>query len=118
MLAVRFPDLKPRLDAVIRRLLDLLVIVKANVYHPSFGGSYSIKKVLPALVPEMSYDDLDIRDGSAAIAQFAAMAHGQYSAQEVASTRENLLKYCKRDTEAMVRLHERLLEMGQVAGPI
>jgi hypothetical protein len=114
-LAVRFPDLKPRIDAVIGRLLDLLDIVRANVYHPSFGGSYSIKKVLPALVPELSYANLDIRDGSAAIAQFAAMALGKYSAQEVAATRENLLRYCKRDTEAMVRLHERLLEMRRMA---
>src|SRR3989449_7444059 len=34
--------------------------------HPDFGGSFSIKKTLPALVPGVSYGDLKIADGETA----------------------------------------------------
>jgi hypothetical protein len=112
-LAAKFPDLAPSINAVVRRLVDLLDIVKAGVYHPGFSGSYSIKKVLPALVPELSYSDLDIRDGSTAVAQFAEMARGQCPPGEADAARRRLLEYCKRDTEAMVRLHEKLLGLCQ-----
>jgi hypothetical protein len=37
-----------------------------HVYHPAFAGSYSLKSVLPALVPEMSYEEMEVADGVAA----------------------------------------------------
>ncbi|MBD3350946.1 MAG: hypothetical protein GF364_05615 [Candidatus Lokiarchaeota archaeon] len=58
----------------------------------------------------MSYDGLKIGDGSNAMAAFAYMAMGRYSAEEMALVRENLLEYCGQDTMAMVRLHEKLGE--------
>jgi len=72
-------------------------------------GSYSIKYVLPALVPEMSdaYTNLDlIQNGGEAMNAFAQMS----SIDEVEKTamREALLKYCELDTLAMVRVLERL----------
>ena len=51
-----FPDLSQELDLIIERLVDLHKIIRDNYYHPDFHGSTSIKKVLPILVPEMSYD--------------------------------------------------------------
>ena len=46
------------------RLWDLLPVVRNNVYHPAFAGSYSMKSVLPALVPEMSYEGMAGRERS------------------------------------------------------
>ncbi|MEY2536427.1 MAG: hypothetical protein QOG67_167 [Verrucomicrobiota bacterium] len=103
-----FPDLAELLQAVVRRLCDLHTIVEDNAYHPKFRGSFSIKKVLPALVPGLSYADLRIGDGDTAIARFAAMANGGITGDAATRTREDLLEYCKRDTLAMVRLHEAL----------
>jgi predicted RecB family nuclease len=112
----RFPDLSAPLQAILDRLVDLHPIIADHVYHPDFHGSFSIKKVLPALVPDLSYDDLEIRNGDAAITRFARMARGEIVGPEVETTWRQLLRYCERDTLAMVRLHERLIELasGQV----
>ena len=105
------PELDEELNAVINRLVDLSVIVTSHVYHPEFRGRSSIKAVLPALVPEMSYDGLAIGDGETAIARFAQMARGEISGDAVTHTRKQLLEYCQLDTLAMVRLHDALLAM-------
>jgi len=108
----RFMDLAGPLDQILGRIFDLLPIIKDNIYHPAFRGSFSIKKVLPALVPELSYKNLDIRDGDTAIARFARMAKGGMAEDDIEKTRKSLLDYCCLDTFAMVRLHEALNEMA------
>jgi len=107
-----FPDLIPKLQAILDRLLDLLPIIRDYIYHPEFKGSFSIKKVLPALVPDLSYKGLSIADGDTAITRFARMARGEISGDAVLTTRKELLNYCRMDTLAMVRLHERLSELA------
>lgn len=107
-LAERFPDLAVPLKAIIDRLVDLLAIVEKNIYHPAFGGSFSIKSVLPALVSELSYEGLGVRNGDMAITRFARMARGEISGDAAEKTRQELLEYCQLDTFAMVRLHEAL----------
>jgi hypothetical protein len=108
----RFPDLADQLTAILNRLIDLLPIIQDHVYHPDFHGSFSIKHVLPALVPSLSYEGLDIRNGDMAIARFAGMARGAVSGAEVETTRRQLLEYCKLDTFAMVSLHEVLYHLA------
>ena len=103
-LADQFPDLSSTLTAIDERLVDFEKIIKGHIYHPAFGGSFSLKKIIPALVTDISYDDLAIRDGWAAIALFAQMARGEV--EDVNETRRNFLAYCKTDTLVMVRLHE------------
>lgn len=101
----RYPDLKEPLAAILRRIVDLLDCAKcAN--HPEFRGSNSIKLVLPALVPEMTYDGLPIANGQDALVTFAWMAQGKFSVEECARKREEMLAYCKQDTLAMVKIHE------------
>jgi len=104
----RFPDLREKLENIINRFVDLLAIISKHVYHPNFRGSFSIKNVLPALVPDLSYDDLGVRDGDTAIARFAKLARNKCTQEESVQIRQELLKYCERDTIAMVRLHEQL----------
>ncbi len=48
------------------RLIDLHPVIRDYVYHPDFQGSFSLKFVLPAFVPELTYDDLVIVDGMVA----------------------------------------------------
>ena len=99
----RFRDLSLPLTAIETRLVDFEKIIRNHIYHPAFGGSFSLKKVMPALVTDISYDDLAVRDGSAAIAMFAQMARGEV--EDVDEARRNLFAYCKTDTLVMVRLH-------------
>jgi hypothetical protein len=112
-----FPDLAGPLEAILGRLVDLLRIVMEYVYHPDFKGSYSIKKVLPVLVPDLSYRSLGVTDGDTAITRFARMARGEITGRDVDRTRHDLLEYCKLDTLAMVRLHEALYAMASQCDP-
>jgi hypothetical protein len=107
-----FPDLAPPLQGILARLVDLLPLIADYVCHPEFRGSYSIKQVLPALVPDLSYQELVIRDGDTAITRFARMARGEIPAADISLTRLQLLHYCKLDTLSMVRLHETLLNIA------
>jgi hypothetical protein len=106
-----FPDLAERLDALAERLYDLEVIFKNHFCHPGFHGRTSIKVTLPTLVPGLSYSDLEIAEGDSASAAFAYLALGRYSeGDETEDIRNKLLRYCERDTLAMVKLHEKLTE--------
>ncbi|MGB4782609.1 DUF2779 domain-containing protein [Candidatus Methylomirabilis sp.] len=104
------PHMEGELVALSRRIRDLLPIVRDHVYHPDFGGSFSIKKVLPALVPGLGYDDLEIQDGGSASAALETLLLGAdaLTAVQQRSLRRELLRYCERDSMGMVRLHERL----------
>ncbi len=107
-----FPCFEKKLKQLIERLVDLKEIIARNYYHPDFHGSYSIKNVLPVMVPDMlSYENMEVNNGSDAIAVFARMARGEYSEEEMGQIRNSLLEYCKLDTMAMVKLHERLVDI-------
>lgn len=103
-----FPDMSRKLNALIERTIDLEKLIKDNLYHSDFHGSTSIKKTLPALVSNMTYDDLEIKEGGTAMAKFACVALGKYEAKDIDIIKESLLRYCKQDTLAMVRLHQSL----------
>jgi hypothetical protein len=109
-LAEAVPRLRKPLRSIRERLVDLLPVVRDHVYHPDFGGGFGLKAVLPALVPELAYDDLDIADGDTASSALEALllAPESMGAAEREKLREDLLDYCERDTEALVALTEQL----------
>jgi len=105
-----YPDLSEELNSLIDRMINLEAIIRRNFYHPDFHGSTSIKKTLPTLVSDMSYNELEIADGDSAMAAFANLALDKYEDEEAETIKRNLLDYCKQDTLAMVKLHECLVE--------
>ena len=108
-LAKHFPDLAKPLHSIMRRLADLLPVVRSGVYHPDFDFSASIKTAAPALCPDVTYEDLqEIADGGAASTAFWLMASGRTDAETSERLRRSLREYCHRDTWAMVRLHQAL----------
>ncbi len=108
-LAETFPEFKTAFKAILKRLWDLLPVIQEHYYHPDFNGSYSIKSVLPAVVPSLGYDDLAIQAGGQAAAEYYRMVFVETDWVEQATLRESLLRYCARDTLAMVELR-RMLE--------
>lgn len=108
------PDLAPALDALAAKIEDLLPIVRNHVYHPGFGGSFSLKAVLPALVPGLGYDDLPIQDGDTASALLEALllAPESFTPEQAQDLRDALLAYCGRDTSGLLQLHRRLLAIA------
>ena len=116
-LADTLPRYSDRLLALGDRMLDLLAVVRAHYYHPGFHGSYSIKAVLPALVPELGYDDLEIQEGGHASVAFAQMIAPETEGAERERLRQALLAYCRRDTEAMVRIFDALRAASESSIP-
>jgi len=100
------PVFEGPLLALCERTFNLLILVRDEYYHPQFHGSFSIKSVLPALVPEMGYGDLEIQHGLIAAIDFGRMVAADTPTDERDRTREALLAYCQRDTEAMVRVFD------------
>ncbi len=104
-LAGRYPDLASGLRAIARRLVDLWPIAVRRYYHPKQQGSWSIKKLLPALVPALCYEDLGgVADGGAAQGAYMEAIQGGASGERVSELRAQLLAYCKLDTWAMVEI--------------
>jgi predicted RecB family nuclease len=100
-----FPDLEEPLKAITGRLYDLHPVTKHNYYHPDMHGSWSIKAVLPTVAPELRHDDLDIvSNGAMAEPVFLESINKETTTERSEELREALLRYCKLDTEAMVRL--------------
>jgi len=94
------------------RILDLHKVIHTHYYHPGFQGSFSIKQVLPVVVPELSYRELEIREGGQAALAFIDMTDPAQPRELRERLRNGLLAYCKRDTEAMVRLYQTLKEIA------
>jgi hypothetical protein len=107
-LAACLPEFARQITRIQRRLCDLLQIVRDHVYHPDFGGSYSLKSVLPALVPEMTYNGMEVADGQAAGLAWESLMRGGLDRGEHDRIRKALLAYCGQDTLSMVRIVERL----------
>lgn len=107
-LALWCPEYAQKIERTTSNMIDLAYPFQRRLlYHWQFKGSYSIKSVLPALVPELGYDNMEIRDGEMAGLAYARM---QKSAdpKEIEQIRKALLDYCGLDTFAMVKLLEAL----------
>jgi predicted RecB family nuclease len=108
------PDLETSLAELEDKLVDLLPVVRNNVYHPGFKGSFSLKAILNPLVPALTYDDLVIADGQTATVEIARLLFEEIAQEEQDEIRRRLLQYCERDTWATVRLLGRLRELAAI----
>lgn len=108
------PYLAEPLTELESKLIDLLPVVRNNVYDPDFKGSFSLKAILNPLVPELTYDDLVIVDGRVASVEIARLLFVTHKIpeEERDRIRQDLLDYCERDTWATVKLLERLRELA------
>lgn len=110
-LAKLFPAYQEALKERISRIRDLMEPFEKKYYYThEMKGSHSIKNILPAMVPELSYNHLKINSGALAMTAFHSL-HQERDLFHIAETREALLEYCKMDTYAMVRIFEKLEEI-------
>lgn len=94
------------------RVIDLMDPFSDDVImDPTFLGSNSIKDVLPVMIPEISYNGLEIKDGGSAASEWQRVTLSEAADKVIVYKR--LKKYCERDTEAMVLIHEKLIELVQ-----
>ena len=107
-LAGFLPQYADPLNEIRTRVWDLLPCIRRNVYHRGFAGSFSLKSVLPALIPEMTYEGMVVADGGQAGLAYEKMVRPGVYVEERASLRAALLQYCGQDTFALVKLLQRL----------
>lgn len=112
-----YPQYKQALETINDHMFDLIDLVATNgkfyqnlgyseeesktinYYHTDLKGSYSIKKVLPVF-SDLTYDNLEVANGTEAIAAYAMFKH--LEKEDLEALRRNLIEYCKQDTWAMV----------------
>jgi len=96
---------------ILNRLKDLMIPFRERwFYTPAMKGSYSIKVVLPSMLPEFTYNNLEIKDGSTASSTYSSIVQGVF-AGDVSKSMKALLEYCKLDTLAMVKILEKLYSL-------
>lgn len=94
-------------EQLLDNIFDLMEIFSKQYYvDAKFKGSASIKKVLPVLVPELTYKNLNIQKGDQASERWEYMIGNEATEEEKQTIKEDLLEYCKLDTMAMVRIWE------------
>ena len=99
------PDLERPLSDIIARLVDLLPMLREHYYHPDMKGSWSIKAVLPTVAPHLDYGNLeDVKNGTMAQQAYLEIISPDTPADVRFRKISNLLKYCERDTLAMVEV--------------
>jgi len=108
-LAIIHPQYEEFLAKLNERIYDLGDFINFGYYlHPKFKGSWSIKNVLPVMVPELSYDEMEIGRGDMAMMAWRELINEKISIEEAEKTKTALLEYCKLDTWAMIRIWKRL----------
>lgn len=111
-LAELHPQHRDFLEEMNDNIFDLKTIFSKNYYvDHRFKGSASIKKVLPVLIPSLSYNNLNIQKGDQASERWEKMISKNTSKKEKEQIRKDLLKYCKLDTWAMVEIYRYLLNI-------
>jgi hypothetical protein len=112
-LAEQFPKRKERLLAIAEGMLDLMIpFRRRDIYDWRMEGSYSLKNVLPVLVPQLTYEGLAIQEGKEASLAYLALEKFE-SDKERRKAEEDLRAYCRQDTLGMVKLLEKMREMAK-----
>ncbi len=117
-IAKNFPEFTSGIESIITRIIDLMIPFRNKDYYiREMCGSHSIKYVLPALAPELSYENLAIADGEMAMLAYAGLSKMD-EGEEKENIRRALLEYCRLDTLAMVKIWEKLVSMTQPKGQL
>ena len=100
-----YPAYQEILQSINDRMFDLEDIFKEAYMDAAFCGSTSIKKILPILCPNLSYEHLAVQDGGQAMEQWFTLVEEE-DAQKRSAIASDLLAYCKLDTFAMLELYQ------------
>ena len=110
----QLPALAHALLAISARVVDLHPVAANRYYHPRQQGSWSIKAVLPAVAPDLAYEQLEgVRNGGMAMEAYREAIAPATPSPRRAQIKSQLLDYCKLDTFAMVRMWQHFTGRGQ-----
>ena len=108
-LAEQFPRYQTDLKLVIDRFVDLAsIFIDGIVYDAKMRGAFSLKRIINAINPDLSYEKLAISHGLDAVYHYRNLSEDE----EQDGVREALLSYCRMDTLAMVKVYQWLKTLG------
>ncbi|MBI2448431.1 DUF2779 domain-containing protein [Candidatus Microgenomates bacterium] len=111
-IASRNPEYKEFFEGMNERMFDLMMIFKNGyVADKGFKASASLKKVLPVMVPHLSYKELNIQEGGTASVSWFTLTDEKVDKEEREHLYQDMLKYCELDTLAMVEIWKRLSDL-------
>lgn len=100
-----YPEYAEFMQLVNNRVVDLMIPFSQGWFvDKDFFGSASIKKVLPILVTELSYNELNIHEGGSAQRIWMETILDDKNQDSKDKIMSDLIEYCKMDTLAMVQL--------------
>jgi hypothetical protein len=112
-LAALYPEYERDLNSIIRRIWDLMEPFKEGYYiDKDFHGSHSLKKVLPVLT-DLSYEGLAIQSGDKAAMLYEQFINEEITIEQWVAVRDDLIKYCGMDTQAMIEILKYLQEIAR-----
>jgi predicted RecB family nuclease len=111
-LARWLPGHRSEIAKIKAKLWDLLAVIRRSVYHPAFGGSFSLKRVAGAILSDMSYDGLGVAEGIQAGIAWTRLVDPATSPEEKDKLTRALLQYCGQDTLALARIIEELTKQA------
>ncbi|MDX9739057.1 MAG: DUF2779 domain-containing protein [Candidatus Dojkabacteria bacterium] len=107
-----YPEYELFIEDINSRIYDLGDIFSKQMYiDPKFKGSWSIKNVLPVLVPTLTYKGMDISNGTEAMVNWEKIVYGKVEMKEREDIYDSLLKYCELDTLAMYEIYKYLITL-------
>lgn len=107
-MARQFPQYAKKLEAIIDRMRDMAVpFIGGLVYDLKMRGNYSLKKIIQAINPDLSYSRLSIQHGMEAVYQYREMEDSED--EDDGQSKKELLEYCSMDTYAMVEVYRWLI---------
>jgi hypothetical protein len=113
-MAVAFPEHADFLRGINNRLFDLMLIFRKKMYvEPEFGGSASLKNVMPALIPDLSYKNLNIQDGGDASASWPILTDPKLPEEQRKKLHKDMIDYCRLDVYGMVKILELLHKVAR-----
>lgn len=106
-----FEDLKDKFEMINENTYDLMDIFKKDYYYSlNFKGSNSIKYVLPAMVPDMSYEWMEVPNWLIAMQVLNNIIEWNIVWEEKDEQIKNLLLYCGQDSLAMYKIYSKIIE--------
>lgn len=106
-MAKAFPKHAEFLRGINKRTYDLMQIFRKKLYvDPGFSGSASLKKVMPALIPDLSYKNLAIQEGGEASASWEILTDPNLPEDRRHQLHHDMIEYCRLDVYGMVKILE------------
>ena len=102
-----YPEYKDAMEKLNSRVVDLIIPFAEGWYvDKDFFGSTSIKKVMPVLITDLSYDKLLIQEGEGASREWTETIFEEKNKEKREIIVQALREYCRLDTLAMVQLYK------------